>query len=320
LTRQLLAYARKQKTRPEVVDINATVSRMISMLRRLIGENIELKWKPARSLWPVMLDPTHLDQILTNLVVNARDAIEGSGSIVIETRRSSLEETICARIPGAVPGDYVRISVTDTGKGMDKGTLARVFEPFFTTKDIGHGSGLGLSTVYGTVKQNAGFIEVFSAPRSGATFDVYLPRHTGEEVASARDEAPPAVLPGGTETILVVEDEPRLLELTVKVLRSDGYTVLGAPGPQEALNLAAGLAGEIHLLVTDVVMPVMSGPQLRDQLVSSRSSLRTIFMSGYAADKIAPQETEKAGFLFLQKPFTVDELRALVRSVLELAR
>ena len=237
LTRQLLAFARKQTVAPKVLDLNETVEGMLKMLRRLIGEDVELAWLPRAGIWPVKIDPSQIDQILANLCVNARDAIAGVGKITIETGTASLDGAYCADHPGFVPGDYVLLAVSDNGCGMDEDALAHLFEPFFTTKALGQGTGLGLATVYGIVKQNNGLISVYSEPSQGTTFRIYLPRHAGgiekPETAAA---AAPAVQ--GHETILLVEDETAILTLATKMLTRLGYTVLAAGTPGEAI--AAG--------------------------------------------------------------------------------
>ena len=316
LTRQLLAFARKQTVAPKVLDLNDTVAGMLSMLQRLIGENIQLDWRPGASLWPVRVDPSQIDQILANLCVNARDAIVDVGAITIETGRCILDEEYCTTHPGVTPGDYVRLTVSDNGRGMDKETLAQIFEPFFTTKGVGKGTGLGLATVYGAVKQNNGAINVYSEPGQGTTFTLYLPRHAGKsEGALAEGVAGPALQ--GQETILLVEDEPAILQMTTRMLAGLGYTVQAANTPGEAIRLAREHAGEIHLLMTDVVMPEMNGRDLAKNLLSLYPRLKRLFMSGYTADIIAHRGVLDEGVYFIQKPFSVNDLAAKVREVLE---
>jgi PAS domain S-box-containing protein len=316
LTRQLLAFARKQTIAPQVCDLNETVAGMLKMLRRLIGEPIALIWRPGSPLWPVKVDPAQIDQILVNLCVNARDAIAGVGQITIETGNASLDETYCAQHAGFVPGEYVRLAVSDDGCGMDSETLAHLFEPFFTTKGVGRGTGLGLATLYGVVKQNQGFVTVYSEPGQGTTFTLYWPRHRGQ--------AAPAVLAGpaeparrGHETVLLVEDEPALLHLGTMMLEKLGYRVLAAGTPGEAIRLAEEHAGAIHLLMTDVVMPEMNGRDLARRLLSLYPNLKRLFMSGYPASVIAPHGVLDDGVHFLQKPFAKRELAAKIREALE---
>ncbi len=318
LTRQLLAFARKQVVAPMVLDLNETVPGIIKMLQRLIGEDISLTWRPEANLWRVKVDPSQIDQILANLCINARDAIAGVGNIVIETGNRTLDESYCAVHAGCVPGDYARISVSDNGHGIDKETLAHIFEPFFTTKGAGEGTGLGLATVYGAVKQNNGFINVYSEPGTGTTFTIYLPRQEGGDAREqTTDSADPAGR--GQETILLVEDEPSILKLAERVLARQGYAVLPAKGPGEAIRIAGEHAGVIHLLTTDVVMPEMNGRDLARNLQSRYPGLKVLFMSGYTANIIVHQGVLDQGVHFIQKPFSIDELTAKVREVLDSA-
>ncbi len=316
LTRQLLAFARKQTVVPQVLDLNATVEGMLQMLRRLIGENIALSWSPGNPLGPVKMDPSQIHQILANLCVNARDAIAGAGEVAIASDDLSVDPALCAQHPGLVPGDYVRLTVRDTGSGMDANTLAHLFEPFFTTKEVGKGTGLGLATVYGIVKQNAGYVDVRSEPGRGTTFQIYLPRHKGP---SSRDPAPAPAAPvaKGHETILLVEDEPSILGVGKTMLEKMGYRVLAAPTPGEALRLAEAHSGDIHLLITDVIMPEMNGRELAKNLLSLYPHLRRLFMSGYTADVIAAHGVLDDGTHFIQKPFTMKTLSEKVREALD---
>jgi PAS domain S-box-containing protein len=315
LTRQLLAYARRQVVKPQVLDLNDTVSGMFKMLQRLIGENIHLIWKPGAALWPVFVDPTQIDQILANLAVNARDAIGEQGAITLETQNVTLDETYGAAHAGFVPGDYVLLAVSDSGMGMDQETLGHIFEPFFTTKPESEGTGLGLATVYGIVKQNDGFVNVYSESGQGTSFKVYLPR-TGTAIEQAADDSttPPT---RGTETVLLVEDEPTVLKLAQTILERHGYKVLAAPTPLDALALADSHQGPIHLLVTDVIMPEMNGKELRDRLLKVRPDLKTLFMSGYTANVIAHHGIIEAGIHFIQKPFSIQTLTAQMREALK---
>jgi two-component system cell cycle sensor histidine kinase/response regulator CckA len=316
LTRQLLAFARRQTIAPKVLDLNETVAGMLKMLERLIGEDIHLDWQPGVDLWPVRLDPSQIDQILANLCVNARDAIANVGRITIETRNWIFTEDHCAAHPGFVPGEYVRLAVSDDGCGMDKDTLANVFDPFFTTKEMGKGTGLGLATVYGAVKQNNGFIDVCSEPGEGTTFAIYLPRHVGE-AGQARTGSKAGVAVRGHETILLVEDYPAMLKPATKMLEMQGYTVLAASTPGEAISLAREYAGEIHLLMTDVVMPEMNGQDLARNLQALYPHLKRLFMSGYPASVVAPHGVLDEGVYFIQKPFTMQSLAAKVREALD---
>jgi two-component system cell cycle sensor histidine kinase/response regulator CckA len=316
LTRQILAFARKQTITPKVLDLNDTVEGMLKMLRRLIGEEIDLDWKPGPGLCPVKMDPTQIDQILANLCINARDAISGVGKITVSTRNTALDEKSCARLGGGTPGEYVMLSVSDDGCGMDSETLLLIFDPFYTTKEIGKGTGLGLATVYGIVKQNQGFINASSEPGQGATFTIHLPRHAAGMEPDA-GKAPDQAVSSGHETILVVEDEPALLKMATIVMESQGYTVLAAGCPAEAIRMAGEHAGRIDLLLTDVVMPGMNGRDLAKSLVSTYPGLKRLFMSGYTADIIARHGVMDEGAHFIQKPFSLMDLAAKLREALE---
>ena len=318
LTRQLLTFARKQTVALQMLDLNQTIEGMLNMLRRLIGENIKLIWMPGTGLWPIKMDPSQIDQILANLCVNARDAIAGVGEMTVETENATLDEEYCGGHAGFVPGEYVRIAVSDNGKGMDKDILAHIFEPFYTTKGIGEGTGLGLATVYGAVKQNNGFINAYSESGLGTTITIYLPRH--RLVATATKPRPGKVAEPvlrGDEVILLVEDEPTILDMAKIMLELLGFTVLAAGTPSEALRLASEFAGQIHLLITDVVMPEMSGRDLADRIVESRPTMKHLFMSGYTANIIAKQGVLEEGVQFIQKPFSKKELAAKVQEALE---
>jgi nitrogen-specific signal transduction histidine kinase/CheY-like chemotaxis protein len=316
LTHQLLAFARKQTVAPMVLDLNQVVEGMLKMLERLIGEDVALTWRPTADLWPVMMDPSQVDQILANLCVNARDAIADVGRITIGTARSTLDEASCADHLGFVPGEYVVLTVSDDGCGMEKETMAHLFEPFFTTKGLGKGTGLGLATVYGIVKQNNGFISVSSEPARGSTFTIYLPRYEGTgEREGMRGAA--ASTPSGRETILLVEDEPAILKLTTAMLERQGYRVIGENTPGAAIRRAREHAGEIHLLMTDVVMPEMNGRDLARNLLSLYPHVKRLFMSGYTADIIAHHGVLDDGVYFIQKPFSRKDLAAKVREALD---
>ena len=316
LTRQLLAFARKQTITPKVLDLNDTLAGMLTMLKRLIGEDIEFVWMPGADLWPVKMDASQLDQMLANLCVNSRDAIHGTGKITVTTANHTIDAKYCVSHAGVVPGDYVRITVSDSGCGMDPETLGHIFEPFFTTKDVGVGTGLGLATVYGAVKQNGGFIDVCSELGKGTTFTIYLLRHQGQRVP-VRTPAPAEPVVCGHETILLVEDELSILKLTARMLGKFGYTVLMAGTPGEAVRLAQEHAGDIDLLMTDVVMPEMNGRDLAKNLRALYPELKRLFMSGYTADIIAIHGVVEQGVCFIQKPFTMQELAAKVRNTLD---
>jgi CheY-like chemotaxis protein len=290
---------------------------MLKMLRRLLGEDIVLRWLPGAALWPVMADPSQVDQILANLCVNARDAISGVGKLTIETGNSTIGTDYCVARAGSVPGEYVRLVVGDDGCGMGKETLAHIFEPFYTTKAVGHGTGLGLATVYGIVKQNDGFIDVASEPNHGATFTVYLPRHHVGQAEQVRAEGEARPAPRGHETILLVEDEPAFLRLTRTMLEQQGYTVMSAGTPGEAIRLATTHTGAIHLLMTDVVMPEMNGRVLAKNLLAVHPLVKRLFMSGYTADVIAHHGVLDEGMHFIQKPFSAEDLSSKVRDALD---
>ncbi len=316
ITRQLLAFARQQTISPVVLDLNETVEGMLKMLRRLIGENIDLAWFPKAGLAPVKMDPSQIDQILANLCVNARDAITGVGNVTIETDMVYFDEVYCTGHEGFFPGKFVLLAVSDSGCGMDRETLQSIFEPFFTTKEVYKGTGLGLSTVYGIVKQNGGFLNVYSEPGSGTTFKIYLPC-AREEISQEEGRREKERESRGTETILLVEDEQAILKLGKTILKQHGYTVLTARGPAEALELVKSLSSPINLLITDVIMPEMSGKDLYERLRLDNPHLACIFMSGYTANVIAHNGVLDKGVNFLQKPFSVHTLTEKVRGVLD---
>jgi PAS domain S-box-containing protein len=315
LTRQLLAFARRQTIAPRVLDLNDTLQGMLKMLGRLIGEDIDVAWAPGRGLWKVKIDPAQVDQVLVNLLVNARDAITGKGRVAINTENAVLDEAYCAEHRGCRPGSYVKIAVSDDGCGMDEETLAHLFEPFFTTKETGRGTGLGLATVYGIIKQNEGYIGVSSEPQKGSTFEVYLPRYTG--AVRSPMERPATAVKGGAETILLVEDDPMVLEIGRMLLEDLGYVVLPANAPDAAIRVTESHAGRIDLLITDVVMPDMNGRELARRLRSLYPHLRTLYMSGYAANVISPQGTLEKDTYFLQKPFTQESMAEKVNEALK---
>jgi signal transduction histidine kinase len=319
LTRQLLAFARKQEVSARVLDVNATIAEEVKILHRLIGEHIALAWRPGSSLWPVWMDPTQLDQILTNLCINAQAAIDGVGTITIETDNREVDAAAAAEVADALPGSYVCLTVRDTGRGMDAATMARIFEPFFTTKQTGAGTGLGLATVYGAVRQNRGFIKVASVPGQGSTFEIFFPRHNPStaEDAHARADAGDGGARRGRETILLVEDEPAILRLAHRILTGHGYEVHAAGSPREALRLAEAHRGAIDLLLTDVIMPGMNGRDLAEAVRTLAPAVRHLFMSGHTADIIAHQGRVEPGIRLIEKPFTMATLTRAVRDVLD---
>jgi two-component system, cell cycle sensor histidine kinase and response regulator CckA len=319
LTRQLLAFARKQTIAPQILDLNSTVAGLLNMLKRLIGEDINIAWRPADGLWPVHIDPAQIDQIFANLAVNARDAIDKQGKVTIGTENVSFDEDYCAHHQGFIPGAYVMLAFSDDGCGMGKEVLEHLFEPFFTTKQLGHGTGLGLATVYGIVKQNEGLVNVYSEPGRGSTFKIYLPRYSGPEAVKAKELAS-QIPKGGTETILLVEDDEAVLNLARVMLERLGYKVITATTPSEAVRLATDYRQEIHLLLVDVVMPEMTGRDLENYLVSLRPNLKTLFMSGYTANVIAHRGVLEDGVFFIQKPFSGRDLAIKVRAALENSR
>ena len=312
LTRQLLAFARKQTASPRVLNLSDTVTGMLKMLQRLIGENINLIWMPGQNLWKVRIDPSQIDQILVNLTVNARDAIGQTGKITIETSNAACDESYRNGFTAFTPGDYVELSVRDNGCGMEKHTLANIFEPFYTSGKNGQGTGLGLATVYGIVKQNGGFLNVRSEPGQGSIFRIYLPRHkdTGTETTGDESETQ---MQGGTETVLIVEDEETVLKLGRAMLETLGYNVLSARSADQALQLTKGYTGKIDLLLTDVIMPDMNGKELSERIIAVKPGLKCLYMSGYTADVIAHQGILDKGVQFISKPFSLKELAAKIR-------
>jgi len=316
ITRQLLAFARKQTIAPIRLDVNKIVENLLKMVRRLIGEDIDLVWQPEENLWPVKMDPSQIDQLVVNLCVNARDAIKGVGKIIIETKNMTIDEDYCEDSSEFIPGDFIMLGVSDNGCGMDREIQEKIFEPFFTTKDVDKGTGLGLSTVYGIVKQNNGFININSEPGKGTTIKLFLSRFKGKGV-DIQMETRAKIPRGNGETILVVEDDPAILKLTQKILDSLGYTVLTADTPEEALSLARADSSRIHLLITDVIMPEMNGRELADRLQTFYPDICRVFMSGYTADIIALHGVLDEGVFFIQKPFSRKALAEMVRKALQ---
>jgi PAS domain S-box-containing protein len=315
LTRQLLAYSRRQMLQPEVLDLNVVVAEMDKMLRRLIGEHIALVAVLAPDLGRVRADPNQIEQVMVNLAVNARDAMPDGGKVTIETANVDLDEGFAQAHLGSLPGSYAMLAVTDTGQGMDASVRAHLFEPFFTTKEVGKGTGLGLATVYGIVKQSGGYISVYSEPGRGSSFKIYLPRiETPADAPASAQKGGPA---RGSETVLVVEDEPAVLTLSRRALEAQGYVVLAASDAAAALRVVERHGGTIHLLLTDVVMPGLSGRELADRLAAQRPGIRVLYMSGYPGDAVVQHGTLPSGSAFLQKPFSPDGLARKVRDVLD---
>lgn len=315
IIRQLLAFSRQQTIAPKVLDLNIAVGGLVKMLQRLIGENIHLAWMPAPLLPLVHIDPAQIDQVLINLCVNARDAIDGVGSMTIETRAVTVDAEYCTQNAGFAAGEYVVLSVSDNGCGMEPAVMEKIFEPFYTTKGVGQGTGLGLATVYGIVKQNHGFINVYSEPGQGTTFRIYLPQYTESETID-REEHEDARENSKGETILLVEDDPSLLDMCLTMLHRLGYSVLAANGPLEALRIVDQQPGAIDLLLTDVIMPEMNGRELSSRLLARHPGLKVLYMSGYTANVIAHHGVLDAGIHFLNKPFSSKELSVKIREAL----
>ncbi len=316
LTRQLLAFARKEAVSPVVVDLNSSVEDSLKMLRRLIGEDITLKWLPADSLWPVKIDPSQLNQILTNLCVNARDAVSGGGVITIETCNQSIDATYARAHADFAPGDFVQLSVSDSGCGISPELLSRIFDPFYTTKGQGEGTGLGLSTVYGIVRQNGGFINVYSEPGHGSHFRIYLPRSIDERVAVA-ETGYVAQVPCGQETILLVEDDETILETEKEMLEILDYQVHAAATPGDAMRIVDQLEGNLELMITDVIMPEMNGRELALQVTEKYPHIKVLYMSGYTNNIIASNGILEENTYFIQKPYSLGTLASKVRETLE---
>ena len=317
IVRQLLAFARKQTIKPMELDLNDSLSGMVKMLQRLIGENISLTWSPGNNLWPVKIDPSQLDQIMVNLAANARDAISDVGKLTIETKNVVLDEEYCRTHPECMPGQYVMLAVSDNGCGMEKDVQDHLFEPFFTTKEIGRGTGLGLSTVYGIARQNKGFINVYSEPGKGTTFTIYLPRHDIQEAPTGNIGGGREQLSTSSGCILLVEDEAAILQMAKIMLEKLGYTVLTAARPELAIKVAEEYDGKIDLLMTDVIMPEMNGKDLALRLLAGNPHLKILFMSGYTADVIAHHGILEEGVKFIQKPFLMKDMAAKVREAID---
>jgi PAS domain S-box-containing protein len=316
ITKKLLGFARKQTISPRILDLNETVAGMLKMLRRLIGEKVEIAWMPAGRLKTVRMDPSQLDQILANLVVNSKDAMPKGGRITIKTGMVVLDRHYCNANPGFVPGEYVMLSVSDNGCGIEKDILDHIFEPFFTTKEIGKGTGLGLSTVYGIVKQNEGFIKAYSEPGKGTTMKIFLPPQQ-EETDEKAGEGVLQIRRVMGEGILLVEDEEGIRNITGSILERLNYRVLSASSGEQAARLSENDLSGIQLLMTDVVMPGMDGKELAAILRQRRPGLKIIYMSGYADEAVIEPEMLKHGARFISKPFSVADLASLLRDVLE---
>ncbi|MHB1462178.1 MAG: hybrid sensor histidine kinase/response regulator [Armatimonadota bacterium] len=315
LTRQLLAFARKQTILPKKLDLNDTIEGLIKMLQRMIGENIQLQWRPMAGLWHVKMDPSQIDQMLAHLCVNASDAITDHGTITVETANITVEESFCSDHPLYMPGDFVRLTVNDDGCGMDEKMLLHIFEPFFTTKGVGEGTGLGLSTVYGAVKQNNGFIIASSEQGKGSTFTIYLPRYQNSAGGAYTDSTTAPII-DGPEPILLVEDQPAVLRMTSLMLQRAGYSVMAASTPSEAIRMAMQYTGEIHMVLTDVVMPEMNGKDLVKELLALYPRIKHLYMSGYTADIITDQGALEDSECFIQKPFTYRDITGKIRQLL----
>lgn len=306
ITTQLLAFSRKQIIEPRVIDLNGLIGHSQKAMIRLIGEDIRLEVIRPRGLWPVKVDPSQIEQILMNLAVNARDAMPGGGRLTIQTENRVLDKLYCESNPGFIPGEYVCLTVSDSGIGMDKETLKYIFEPFFTTKEAGKGTGLGLATIYGIVKQNEGFINVYSEPGEGASFSIYLPRVRDEK--EAPDEEEYEHKPSGTGCILLAEDDATVLQIAKEMLESIGYTVIPAASPEEAVACCENPELHIDLVLTDVIMPGMNGSELVKKIRQTRPDMKTLYMSGYTNDVIARHGILERGVVFLQKPFTINTI------------
>ena len=315
LTSQLLTFARRQTIEPKTLNLNDSIKKSEKMLRRLIGEDITLKFNETPGLWSVKMDPIQVDQILANLAANSRDAIPGTGSILIETSNTELDDSYQSIYSDIIPGEYVLLSFTDNGSGMDRETLCHIFEPFYTTKDEGKGTGLGLATVYGIVRQNGGFTHVYSEPGEGTVFRIYLPRVIG--AVEVKEESKAGKLLRGRETVLLVEDDEFILKLAKRILESLGYRVIASRTPCDAIVMIEKSEEQLSLLVTDVVMPILNGKELQQRLEMIRPGFRTLFMSGYTADVMTQRGVLEMGVKFLQKPFTLESLAQKIRETLD---
>jgi CheY-like chemotaxis protein len=302
---------------PKRINLNHILAEMEEILRRVIRENIEVTHRFDEDLGVVFVDPVQIEQVMLNLAINASDAMPDGGELTIETRNIDLDSDFICKHPEAGSGPYALLTVSDSGIGMDQATLSRIFEPFFTTKQVGVGTGLGLAMVYGVVKQSGGFIWAYSEPGMGTSFKIYLPRVPGEDSESEMAQAASALSEGGSETILLVEDEPMVLNLTTSILKNAGYKVVTASTPRQALEKMAHQTDPVHIMITDVVMPGMSGPTLANTLVSEYPEMKIIFMSGYTDAAVVENRFIQPGSVFLQKPFSPDALKAKIRELLD---
>ena len=317
LTNQLLAVGRKQVLEPRRINLNHTLTEMKEILRRVIREDIDLINRLEEGLGVVSVDPVQIEQVMLNLAVNASDAMPDGGELTIETGNIDLDSDILYRHPDVKPGPYVLLTVSDSGIGMDEATLSQIFEPFFTTKPAGVGTGLGLAMVYGVVKQSGGFIWAYSEPGMGTSFEIYFPRVPGKDTESETTQTVSTLSEDGSETILLVEDEQMVLNLTASVLKNAGYKVVTASTPKQALEAVARQTDPIQIMITDVVMPGMSGPTLANTLVSEYPEMKIIFMSGYTGAAVVENSFIRPGSAFLQKPFSPDALKAKIRALLD---
>jgi two-component system, cell cycle sensor histidine kinase and response regulator CckA len=316
ITKQLLAFARKQTVEPKVLDINECITNLLKMLRRLIGENITLTWIPAELPGNIKIDPSQLDQILANLCVNGRDAIIGIGNIIVKTGYATFDRNFCDQNLGYLEGEFIKLSVSDDGSGMDQETQNKIFDPFFTTKGLGKGTGLGLSTIYGIVNQNKGFVTVDSELEQGTTFNIFFPIQNDKTEGNSDSSVTHENLKGA-ETILLVEDEPRVLKMVELMLNRLGYTVLAAAKPTEAIEIVETTKQKISLVITDVIMSEMNGRELSDKLSSLNRHLKILFMSGYTGDIIAKNGVLDDGISYIHKPFSIKDLSNKVRKILD---
>lgn len=315
LIRQLLAFSRKETISPKLLNYNDHIENSQKMLKRLVGEDIEIRFKPGSDLWDVLLDPVQFDQIIVNLTVNSRDAIRGVGLLNIETTNIDLDEKFCQFHIPTIPGEYVLLTFSDTGHGMTQEVLTQIFEPFFTTKKRGVGTGLGMSTIFGIVKQNAGIIDVQSEINRGTTANIYFPRFTADMAKPEREKK--HNLDTGQETILIVEDDQAIIRICRAILVQAGYTILTAADPLQVEHLVQQHAGDIDLLITDTIMPHMNGMRLKKAIEKLRPTIKTLFMSGYTSDIVSTQGVVIEDVNFLQKPFTKEQLKRKVRAVLD---
>jgi two-component system sensor histidine kinase EvgS len=314
VTSQLLAFSRKQIISPKIINLNELILSIQKTLARVIGEDVHLSFYPKENIWQIKFDPTHIEQILFNLAANARDAMPGGGKLTMETHNVHLDEAFCRDHLGFMPGDYVVLAVSDNGSGIDKENLQYVFEPFFTTKDVGKGTGLGLAMVYGIVKQNGGFINVYSEPGQGTTFKIYMPRNLEMDATVEETKEESAVF--SPAMILLVEDDDMVRGMITQMLKTIGYSVMAAATPGEALSLCEKGDTTVDLVITDVVMPVMNGRELRDKLRVVRPEIKVLFVSGYTSNVVVHHGILEEGVHFLQKPFSMNDLSRKISEAL----